>query len=230
MSVYSMTGYAAVQHSSADSPGGAEARSLPAARLGLEIRSVNSRFLDLSFRLSDELRQHEPALRELMTRRLKRGKVEVRAGIETSGPSSISEPSTRLLQRLNAVQDNVRAWLPDARPLSVSDVIRLSAGENANTTELGKELLPLAARALEALLEAREREGARLARMLQDRISQLQQLAATGRAADTPVGGTAKKPVSGALERSHGAHRWRHTAGSGARSRVDGGHRVRDPD
>lgn len=177
MSVYSMTGYAAVQHSSADSPGGAEVRSVPAARLGLEIRSVNSRFLDLSFRLSDELRQHEPVLRELMTRHLKRGKVEVRAGIETAGPSSISDPSPRLLQRLNAVQDNVRAWLPDARPLSVSDVIRLSAGENANAAELGKELVPLAARALEALLEAREREGARLAVMLQDRLSQLQQLA-----------------------------------------------------
>ena len=93
---------------------GAESRAPCGTRLGLEIRSVNSRFLDLTFRLPDELRQHEPALRELITRHLKRGKVEVRAAIEAAGASTLPEPSTRLLQRLNAVQDNVRAWLPDA--------------------------------------------------------------------------------------------------------------------
>ena len=177
MSVYSMTGYAGVQQSSAEGTAGPESRSLPATRLGLEIRSVNSRFLDLSFRLSDELRQHEPALRELLTRHLKRGKVEVRAGIEAAGASSVPDPSARMLQRLNAVQDNVRAWLPDARTLSVADVIRLCAGEGSNAADLGKDLMPLAARAVSALLEAREREGERLAAMLQDRLAQLRQLA-----------------------------------------------------
>ncbi|MDO8775221.1 MAG: YicC/YloC family endoribonuclease [Burkholderiaceae bacterium] len=177
MSVYSMTGYAGVQQSSADGTPGQESRAGPATRLGLEIRSVNSRFLDLSFRLPDELRQHEPALRELLTQHLKRGKIEVRAGLETAGASSLPEPSARMLQRLNAVQDNVRAWLPEAPPLSVADVIRLSAGEAANSAESGKDLLPLAAKAVAALLEARAREGARLADMLQDRLTQLRQLA-----------------------------------------------------
>ena len=177
MSVYSMTGYAGVQQSTADSATGAESRAPFGTRLGLEIRAVNSRFLDLSFRLPDELRQHEPALRELITRHLKRGKVEVRAAIEAAGASTLPEPSTRLLQRLNAVQDNVRAWLPDAAPLSVSDVLRLSNGEGGNAADWGKELLPLAARAVTAVLEAREREGARLAAMLMDRLARLQQLA-----------------------------------------------------
>ena len=59
MSLQSMTGYASAQTTLA-----AEGAS-EGARLGLEIRSVNSRFLDVSFRLPDELRQHEPALREL---------------------------------------------------------------------------------------------------------------------------------------------------------------------
>jgi uncharacterized protein (TIGR00255 family) len=177
MSVYSMTGYAGVQQSTADSATGAESRTPCGTRLGLEIRAVNSRFLDLSFRLPDELRQHEPALRELITRHLKRGKVEVRAAIEAAGALTLPEPSARLLQRLNAVQDNVRAWLPDAAPLSVSDVLRLSNGEGGNAADWGKELLPLAARAVTAVLEAREREGARLAAMLMDRLAQLQQLA-----------------------------------------------------
>src|SRR5258707_11116879 len=71
MPVYSMTGYASAQHGASAEDGGASGRN---SRLGLEIRSVNSRFLDLSFRLPDELRAHEPALRALLTARLKRGK------------------------------------------------------------------------------------------------------------------------------------------------------------
>ena len=57
MAVYSMTGYATAQSGGPDSPGGAESRTV----LGMEIRSVNSRFLDLTFKMSDELRGTELA-------------------------------------------------------------------------------------------------------------------------------------------------------------------------
>ena len=73
MAVYSMTGYASAQHGAASTSAAAESGPLPSRRLGLEIRSVNSRFLDLSFRLPDELRALEPALRTLVTRQIKRG-------------------------------------------------------------------------------------------------------------------------------------------------------------
>ncbi len=178
MPVYSMTGYASAQHSTANSTPDSESKSAPASHLGLEIRSVNSRFLDLSFKLPEELRQYEPALRELLVNRLKRGKVEVRAAIEASVQNLIAEPTTRLLQRLNTVQDNVKTWLPDARPLSVADVIRLSANEQAVSRDWREDLLALADTALDDLLLAREREGARLALMLIDRIGQLRTLAA----------------------------------------------------
>src|SRR5215210_3682461 len=86
MPVYSMTGYASAQHSPGTAAAGHEGGKLATpARLGLEIRSVNSRFLDLSFRLGEELRAHEPGLRELITGRIKRGKVEVRANVEGTG-------------------------------------------------------------------------------------------------------------------------------------------------
>jgi uncharacterized protein (TIGR00255 family) len=177
MSVYSMTGYAAVQQSAPQSPAGPESRGTPAQRLGLELRSVNSRFLDLSLRLPDELRQHEPALRELITRQVKRGKVELRASLESGSASPVAEPSPRLLQRLNAVQDSVRAWLPEAAPLSVADVIRFSSIDTTQSADPGQELIPLAQSAVSALLEAREREGARLASMLVDRLARLKELA-----------------------------------------------------
>ena len=178
MPVYSMTGYASAQHSTANSPTENESKASPSSHLGLEIRSVNSRFLDLTFKLPEELRQFEPALRELLIGRLKRGKVEVRAAIETNAQSTVVDPTPRLLQRLNAVQDNVRAWLPNAAPLSVADVIRLSSGDHASTHDWSEDIMALAEKTVLELLSARQREGARLATMLLDRISQLRVLVA----------------------------------------------------
>lgn len=177
MPVYSMTGYASAQHSTANSGSEAETRHTPASQLGLEIRSVNSRFLDLSFRLPDELRQYEPALRDMLIGRLKRGKVEVRIAIESSAQNIIVDPTTRLLQRLNAVQDNVRSWLPDAAALSVADVIRLSANDTGSARDWREPVLALAAQAADALISSRQREGERLGLMLIERVGQLRALA-----------------------------------------------------
>ena len=177
MPVYSMTGYASGQSGPAGSHSEAEARPHAAARLGVEIRSVNSRFLDLTFKLPEELRQHEPALRELLTGQLKRGKVEVRAAIENTANAGIGEPSAKLLQRLNGLQDNIKAWLPSARELSVADVLRLAAGDTATKGDWGPDLTGVTEKTLKALLSAREREGARLAKMLQDHLAQLRALA-----------------------------------------------------
>ncbi|WP_431276890.1 YicC/YloC family endoribonuclease [Variovorax ureilyticus] len=177
MPVYSMTGYASGQTSPAGSHSEGDARAHSVARLGIEIRSVNSRFLDLTFKLPDELRQHEPALREILTARLKRGKVELRAALESGAAAGIGDPSTKLLQRLNAVQDHIKAWLPDARDLSVADVLRLAAGDSVAKGDWGPDLTEVTERTLKDLLSAREREGARLARMLQNHLAQLRALA-----------------------------------------------------
>jgi len=177
MPVYSMTGYAAVQSSpeaQASAPG---QRAGAGSWLGLEIRSVNSRFLDLAFRLPEELRPFEPALRDLLGGQLKRGKVEVRATIESSSTLVVAEPSAKLLQRLNAVQDSVRAWLPDALALGVADVLRLAASEQGNARDWSSDVVPLAERALKELLLARKREGARLAASLLARIGEIRALA-----------------------------------------------------
>jgi uncharacterized protein (TIGR00255 family) len=181
MAVYSMTGYASAQQSAAQAAAAQDARGAAASRLGIEIRSVNSRFLDLSFRLSEELRQHEPVLREMIAGRIKRGKVEVRAALETAAGDNLREPTPRLLQRLNALQDNVHAWLPDAKALSVSDVIRLSAAEGNLDIDWTQALGQLTARTLDELMAAREREGARLAAMLLGHLKQLRDLAQQAR-------------------------------------------------
>ena len=178
MPVYSMTGYASGQNGPSGSHAETDARPSAAGRLGVEIRSVNSRFLDLTFKLPEELRQHETALRELLTGRLKRGKVELRAAIESNVQGGVAEPSVKLLQRLNGVQDGIKAWLPGARELSVADVLRLAGSDSAPRGDWGADLLEVGAKALEALVSARQREGARLAKMLEAHLGQLRELVA----------------------------------------------------
>ena len=177
MSVYSMTGYASVQSSTAQPASETEPGRDSSARLGVEIRSVNSRFLDLAFRLPDELRQAEPGLRELLTSQLKRGKVEIRVSLESTSASSLRAPSSATLQRLGSIEDSIKSWLPQAATLSVADVMRLATHEDKKPHDHSEELLVLVNKALHELMAAREREGARLAIMLLDRTAQLRALA-----------------------------------------------------
>ncbi len=176
MAVYSMTGYASAQLGTPEGDSDSRKRATFASRLGLEIRSVNSRFLDLVIRLPDEARECDAELRELLTRQLKRGKVELRLWVESQDAAAIAEPAPALIQRLNAVQDNILAWLPQARPLSVADVLRLAAAAPRLEPQMTQHVLPLAAQALQALLAAREREGGRLASSMRERVALLHAL------------------------------------------------------
>ena len=173
-----MTGYAAVQSNTANSAQDTESGTEGNSRLGLEIRSVNSRFLDLAFRLPDELRQAEPALRELLTAKLKRGKVEIRVALESNSASSLKAPTPATLQRLGSLEDSIKSWLPHAAALSVADVLRIATNEDKKPHDHSEELTKLAHKALKELLSARGREGARLKLMLLERTAQLRALSA----------------------------------------------------
>lgn len=179
MAVYSMTGYASVQSNTPQSTPETDAVRDTRSRLGVEIRSVNSRFLDLSFRLPDELRQTEPALRELLTAKLKRGKVELRVSLDSSSSSSLRAPSAITLQRLGSLEDSIKSWLPQATTLSVADILKITSNEDKKPHDHSGELLTLSTQALSELMAARAREGARLATMLLDRTAQLRKLTAS---------------------------------------------------
>ncbi|MFZ4652057.1 MAG: YicC/YloC family endoribonuclease [Rubrivivax sp.] len=185
MTVYSMTGYASVL---APAPGAGGAGASGGTALALELRSVNGRFLDLVFKLPEELRGAEPALREMLAAGLRRGKVELRLATQREAETGVAEPTDELLESLARADDRVRARLHDARPLSVHEVLQWaragSAGSAAATpTAAGLEegVLEAARRGLHALREARAREGDKLVAMLRACIDQLRTLA--GRAA-----------------------------------------------
>jgi uncharacterized protein (TIGR00255 family) len=173
MAVYSMTGYASAATALVTG-------ALGEIQLSVEIRSVNSRFLDISFRLPDELRQAEPALRTLITTNIKRGKVEVRAALENTLQNLPVKPSVVLLTQLQTIQKDIQSTLKDARGLSVADVLRLS-GPQGNALENGaaatQSLLKLTQSTVVDLLDSREREGTRLTLMLQSHLTQLRVLA-----------------------------------------------------
>ena len=172
MSLQSMTGYASAQsHVGADSP------ATNGLRLGLEIRSVNSRYLDLSFRLPEELRQLEPALRELVGKSIKRGKVEVRVNLESATDNLLATPDTPLLKNLLNIQNQVRMWLPDAPLLSVSEVIRMASHSNpVAQQDMTADVMALAKTVIAQLCEARHREGLKLADDLLSRAKQMHTL------------------------------------------------------
>ncbi len=169
--VHSMTGFA-VQN-----------RDLGAVTLHLELRSVNSRYLDLTFRIADDLRQAEPALRERISARLTRGKVECRLNLQTNdaAPRSLAINGA-LIAQLAEAQAAVRERMPDARPLSVSDVLRwpgMLADDSLAFEQLQPAIAALIDAALDEFVATRRREGDKLADMIRERVVRMRELVAT---------------------------------------------------
>jgi len=177
MSVYSMTGFSHATHGNAGTGGDEPARGPAGAAVSVEARSVNSRFLDLSFRLPDELRGLEPALRELAGTMFKRGKIELRIAPQRDTDTAWPQPQPDQLNRLSRLESTVIGWLPKAQPLSVNEAL-LWCRQGGAAERLDEVALAAARAALAGLREAREREGARLVAILLERIARLRELAA----------------------------------------------------
>lgn len=168
-----MTGYAST---SSEAPGRAQTAGSAHSGIDVEIRSVNGRFLDASFRLADELRSLEPALRDLLGTRLRRGKVELRMAPRRAADTAWPQPQPEQLNRLAQLESMVQGWLPGAPPLSVQEVLQWCRNASA-PDRLDETALEAARSCLDDLCGAREREGARLVAVLMERISRLRELA-----------------------------------------------------
>lgn len=185
MPVYSMTGYASATAGAAEAPLSAANSDVPAsrsaaaakARVTVELRSVNGRFLDLNLRLPDELRAIEPSLRELLTTAFRRGKIELRLNAHATTDSAWPQPQPEQLMQLSHLQSTIRGWLPQARELSVGEVLQwCKAG--VMTERLDEVAQDATKQAVAGLREARAREGQRLVVVLMERVDGLRTLAA----------------------------------------------------
>ncbi|MCZ8257761.1 MAG: YicC family protein [Polaromonas sp.] len=172
MPVYSMTGYASVLGQPGANQGSA------ASQLGVELRSVNGRFLDLSMRLPEECRHLEGVLRERVSARIRRGKLELRLAWQGKPEGEWPEPPPDALARLALLQQQVTAALPSAQPLTVQEALQWCRATHTTSAAADEDWLALVDAGLNALLSARAREGERLQGLLMERIGTLRQLAA----------------------------------------------------
>ena len=168
--IYSMTGYAIATKESSQ------------GTLSLELRSVNHRYLDIQFRLTDKFRVLEPSMRELITSKLNRGKVDCYMSFnQLSGNEDMQKINTELLQRLLELNHTVRTALSDAQSLSVADVLRwpgilkTDILPTDDLCDLCKELLQTT---LQEFTAARAREGEKLKILLLERLTKMRQLTA----------------------------------------------------
>jgi len=149
------------------------------ARLAVTVQTVNHRNLDLVIRLPEALRSAEPEVRELLSGRISRGRCEIQI--------VVSEADSSRRPRLDPIA--VRAWLEAARPLVDAGLVepRITLGDLARAggalfgspepedpVEVLPAVLDLVSQALGQALQAREFEGERLARVLADRLGELE--------------------------------------------------------
>lgn len=181
MAVYSMTGFASASSGPASThETTASADNLAPQTHGgvsIELRSVNGRFLDLGFRLPDEFRALEPALRELLTVAFRRGKIELRLNTRTDTETHWPQPQPDQLNRLTRLESTVQGWLPKAQGLSVHEVLQWCKG-SAPSEKLDEAAMEAARRCITGLRESRGREGERLVAVLMERVGRLRELAA----------------------------------------------------
>jgi len=163
-----MTGYAV------------KTRDIERGSLQLELKSVNSRYLDFHFRITEELRALEMPLRELLAAKLSRGKVECRLAFNAAAARAEQlQLNADLFASLQALNARVRGDMPEAAPLSVNEVLRwpgMFGDQAVDSSALGPEVLALAREALEDFTASRAREGEKLAAMIVDRVNAMRDI------------------------------------------------------
>lgn len=146
-------------------------REHPAGQISVDIRSVNSRFLDLTFRMPDELRLVEPALRELISGAVQRGKVECRVGWRASSRDADGAAlDAQVLARFADLAQRVAAAVPQAAAPTVTEILRWPGVLGETGVEaLVPEIVAAGRQALDEFTESRAREGAKLVEFILER-------------------------------------------------------------
>ena len=166
--IASMTGFAATSDENAQ------------GSLGVELKTVNHRYLEVQTRIPEELRPLEPAMREAVAARLTRGKVDCReiyTPVSTAAKSLV--PDAQALEALASASGQVRGRFPDARALSVSEILHwpgVLADASLSPEKLKDRVLALLGRAIAELDQSRAREGAKLEAVLRERLDSMSEL------------------------------------------------------
>ncbi|MEW5836268.1 YicC/YloC family endoribonuclease [Dyella ginsengisoli] len=166
--IRSMTAYA-----SADLAG-------PTGALSCELRTVNHRYLEISPRLPDELRGFEPLLRERVAARLSRGKLDLTVRLRGEGRNDALQLNEGMLARLTELARELQPRFPTMQ-VEFTELLRfpgLLDRADVDNDALQEALFAVLDRALDALAATREREGAKTADMLRERLDAIERVVA----------------------------------------------------
>jgi uncharacterized protein (TIGR00255 family) len=145
--------------------------------LTVELRSVNHRYLDCSFKLPDALRSLEPKLREKASATLARGKLDcmIRLQAQPTEPAEMQIDDGRLAALLAAARSIQSQLSTDAPidPLQILQFPGIYIVQEESEDQLQEEALALFSKALVNMQQNRQREGAKLATLIEDRLAQV---------------------------------------------------------
>ena len=168
--IYSMTGFASLE------------REINNGVLVIELRSVNHRYLELHLKLDEHLRSFEPLVREMISAKLGRGKVECRMSfVRRSEATQSLNLDDAVLNQLLEVSKVVKTKFPESQPLSVSEILHwpgvVQNQELASDqfTEVVKDCLQ---QILQDMSDSRAREGAKMKALILERLAEIESLVA----------------------------------------------------
>ena len=144
-----------------------------------ELRSVNHRYLELSFKLPEGWRQLEPELRDRLRNALQRGKVECSLRLNLQDQNQQLQLNKTLAQQLLDTAHQLRTDIAHAAPIDVLDIMRwpgvMQSGELDGDT-ITKDLLAAFVDALDDQRANRQREGDELALLIEQRLSSISEI------------------------------------------------------
>jgi len=139
-----------------------------------ELRSVNHRFLETSFRMPETMREIEMSLREIARKALTRGKVDCSMQVNFNNSDASVAADMALVRRTVDIAEKVAAELQNPAPVSPLDIMRMPGilkDQEIDTQDLHQAAKQTFKATVEQLLEGRQREGDKLADMIELRLS-----------------------------------------------------------
>lgn len=168
--IFSMTGFAALE------------QAADHYTLLLELRAVNSRYLDLHFKLDESLKGLELPIRELIGAQLNRGKVECKLNLIQRIPANQHvQLDELLLLQLAAMEKQALGFFPASNALSIADILRwpgVVQNQNLNDEAMVEQVKRLVTQGLVELKASRKREGEKMKTLILDRLAEIEALVA----------------------------------------------------
>lgn len=168
--IFSMTGFAALE------------QATDHYTLLLELRAVNSRYLDLHFKLDESLKGLELPIRELIGAQLNRGKVECKLNLVQRIPANQHvQLDELLLLQLAAMEKQALGFFPQSNALNIADILRwpgVVQNQNLNDASMVEQVKTLVTQGLIELKASRKREGEKMKTLILDRLAEIEALVA----------------------------------------------------